>query len=70
MNEDNKIKYGWICPVCGGVMSPEQATCAFCAPTKIGRLYDILYANVDYMKPISVTESRYDEWLGDKEDKQ
>lgn len=70
MNEDNKIKYGWICPVCGGVMSPEQATCVFCGPTKIGSLYDILYANVDYMKTISATESRYDEWLGDKEDKQ
>lgn len=69
MNEDNKIKYGWICPVCGGVMSPEQATCVFCAPTKIGNLYDIPYASVDYMKTISVTESRYDEWLGDKENK-
>lgn len=66
MNKDNKIKYGWICPVCGTVMSPEQATCVFCIPTKISSLP---YINVDYTKTISVTESHYDGRLGDKEDK-
>lgn len=70
MRVDNKIKYGWICPVCGAVMSPEQATCVFCAPTKIGSLYNIPYINVNYAKTISQTESHYDGRLGDKEDKQ
>ena len=69
MKVDNKIKYGWICPVCGAVMSPEQATCVFCVPTKIGSLYNIPYIDVNYAKTISQTESHYDGQLGDKEDK-
>ena len=23
---------GWVCPKCGGVMSPELKTCHFCKP--------------------------------------
>ena len=53
MNEDNKIKYGWICPKCGAVMSPNQATCVFCAPTQISSLYNVPYVNIDYAKAIS-----------------
>lgn len=64
MNEDNKIQYGWICPKCGAVMSPNQATCVFCAPAEIGCLY------IDYTKSISTTESHYNGRLGDKEGKQ
>lgn len=70
MNEDNKIKYGWICPKCGAVMSPKQATCVFCAPTKICcSTNNIPYIDIDYSKSISQTESHYDRRLGDKEDK-
>lgn len=58
MNEDNKIKYGWICPVCGTVMSPEQMTCVFCT-LKNFSVHSIPYINVDYTKTISVTESNY-----------
>lgn len=25
-------QYGWECPKCGAVMSPDQKTCPFCAP--------------------------------------
>ena len=25
-------RYGWICPKCGGVMSPYESTCPFCSP--------------------------------------
>lgn len=59
MNEDNKIKYGWICPVCGAVMSPEQRTCVFCTLNKNVTIHSIPYVNVDYAKTISVTESNY-----------
>lgn len=70
MNEDNKIQYGWICPKCGAVMSPNQATCVFCAPTQISSLYNVPYVNIDYAKAISVTESHHDGRLRDKEGKQ
>lgn len=58
MNEDNKIKYGWVCPKCGAVMSPNQPTCVFCAPTGYS-INNIPYIDVDYTKTISQTESRY-----------
>lgn len=59
MNEDNKIKYGWVCPKCGAVMSPKQVTCVFCAPIGISNLSNILpYVNIDYTKTISVTEGQ------------
>ena len=25
-------KQGWVCPKCGGVMSPDQPYCLFCKP--------------------------------------
>ncbi len=25
---------GWVCPKCGGVMSPIHPTCFFCRPTQ------------------------------------
>ena len=66
MRENNKMKYGWICPVCGAVMSPQQATCVFCMPKNVS-LYSIPYINIDYTKTISVTESHYDGQIGGKE---
>lgn len=62
MNDDNKIKYSWVCPTCGAVMSTEQTTCVYCAPTK-----NIPYIDVNYAKTISQTESHYDEQLGGNE---
>lgn len=64
MNENNKRKFGWICPVCGAVMSPEQVACVYCAPIiRNGGLYNAPYIDVDYTKTISNTESHYDKWL-------
>lgn len=35
--EECKIQpkqYGWECPKCGAVMSPDQKTCPFCSPAQ------------------------------------
>ena len=31
-NDNNNFLQGWVCPKCGGVMSPFQNTCPYCAP--------------------------------------
>lgn len=31
-NRASYFNYGWICPKCGSVMSPDQKTCLYCSP--------------------------------------
>lgn len=32
-NRTTYSNYGWICPKCGSVMSPDQKCCPFCSPS-------------------------------------
>lgn len=58
MNEDNKIKYGWICPKCGSVMSPLVTECIYCNGVNNLIMQNNQYIDIDYTKTISTTETK------------
>lgn len=51
------FQYGWICPKCGAVMAPNQASCTFCVPT-----FNVTTATKPSVSPTVICTGQPYEW--------